>query len=562
MIGVGVGYRLPRKSKIKRLRSGGGTLANDDDATTTTTPIDDGPVPSSNSPLSVTSSLTSSSSSQPDDDTRQILSGALSLLLQKRQTPTPPSQKQTGAVVNYLSPRSLLATLFSPTSPRYRTLSLSSSSSSSSPPTPSQFLHLLQQLQHYSVDTSHPYFFNQLFGACDDVALAAEIIALSVNTSAYTFETAPVFTLLEREVVKEMCKLVFGNGSTGGDDDGRALTAADERDDDEKEDGRGEGLFTPGGSFSNLMAMNVARYAHRERRRQQQRQPHCADTADDERASPDSNNLTSNTRLAFKKLDDERASPTPLVALVTEESHYSFLKASRVLDVRLVTVPVVPRTGVIDVNALERVLSEEGDGVFFIGLTSGSTVRGSFDPVRNVINAARRFDRSRRRHGDVNDGNDKQRRKRRNHIWIHVDGAWGGSAIFSPLQRKTLLDGIDLADSFTFNPHKMLGCPQQTSLFLTRHTGVLSRCHSTKAPYLFSPLKNGASFDLGDDALTCGRRTDCVKLWAIMKYYGCGGLGQLVESKVNILGRFVEVLRRRRDFVLACPPWPFNVNFY
>mmetsp|Transcript_19291 Transcript_19291/g.41867 ORF Transcript_19291/g.41867 Transcript_19291/m.41867 type:complete len:182 (-) Transcript_19291:993-1538(-) len=64
---------------------------------------------------------------------------------------------------------------------------------------------------------------------------------------------------------------------------------------------------------------------------------------------------------------------------------------------------------------------------------------------------------------------------------------------------------------FTFNPHKMLGAPQQTTAFIVRHRNALRNANAHGAKYLFDPRKNGAEYDLGDLSYTCGRsmRSSC-----------------------------------------------------
>ena len=79
--------------------------------------------------------------------------------------------------------------------------------------------------------------------------MAADIVALSVNTSVYTYETAPVFTLLEREVMNQIGKLVFEHDGDVVNEDGQ-----------EEEKFEGEGLMIPGGSLANLTAMHAARH--------------------------------------------------------------------------------------------------------------------------------------------------------------------------------------------------------------------------------------------------------------------------------------------------------------
>lgn len=86
--------------------------------------------------------------------------------------------------------------------------------------------------------------------------------------------------------------------------------------------------------------------------------------------------------------------------------------------------------------------------------------------------------------------------------------------------------------------------------------------NSTGAKYLFDNRKHGAEYDLGDMSYTCGRRTDAVKAWAMWKYYGTHGLAKIVEDKVDILRRLVVRLKHHSNFMVACEPWAFNVNFY
>jgi hypothetical protein len=90
----------------------------------------------------------------------------------------------------------------------------------------------------------------------------------------------------------------------------------------------------------------------------------------------------------------------------------------------------------------------------------------------------------------------------------------------------------------------------------------LKATNSSGAKYLFDLRKSGAEYDLGDTSFTCGRRTDSIKLWALLKFHGPDGLGKQLEEKVDVLGYLVDKIRENKHFMLACDPWPFNVNFY
>lgn len=92
------------------------------------------------------------------------------------------------------------------------------------------------QVARYSVNTGHPYFVNQLFSSVDPYGLVGQWLTDALNPSVYTFEVAPVFTLMEEEVLREMRAIV---GWAGGE---------------------GDGIFCPGGSLSNGYAISCARY--------------------------------------------------------------------------------------------------------------------------------------------------------------------------------------------------------------------------------------------------------------------------------------------------------------
>ncbi|CAB1312487.1 unnamed protein product [Coregonus sp. 'balchen'] len=97
-----------------------------------------------------------------------------------------------------------------------------------------QLLQRVRDVAKYSVKTNHPRFFNQLFAGVDYHALTGRFLTEALNTSQYTYEVAPVFVLMEDEVLSKLRSLV-----------GWA---------------EGDGIFCPGGTMSNMYAMNLARY--------------------------------------------------------------------------------------------------------------------------------------------------------------------------------------------------------------------------------------------------------------------------------------------------------------
>ena len=87
-----------------------------------------------------------------------------------------------------------------------------------------------------SFPTGHPHFYNQLFTGVDEIGLLAQFITAATSTSMYTFEMAPVYSMMEAEVLHKMRELIGWEG------------------------GSGDGIFSPGGSFSNIYGLLLARY--------------------------------------------------------------------------------------------------------------------------------------------------------------------------------------------------------------------------------------------------------------------------------------------------------------
>lgn len=177
---------------------------------------------------------------------------------------------------------------------------------------------------------------------------------------------------------------------------------------------------------------------------------------------------------------------------------------------------------------------ERGETPFFINATAGTTVLGAFDPIRKISNIAKEYG-----------------------CWLHVDGSWGGTAIFSDKVReeKDWFDGTELVDSFTLNPHKLLGVPLQCSMLITPHKGHLlfAENNNLKADYLF----HGNPYDLGAGTIGCGRRPDAVKMFLAWKFYGKEGLGERVDKALESAARFTEIVASRANFKLVIEPSPF-----
>jgi len=100
---------------------------------------------------------------------------------------------------------------------------------------------------------------------------------------------------------------------------------------------------------------------------------------------------------------------------------------------------------------------QEGYTPFYVNAGAGTTVMGSYDPFNAIADVCQRHN-----------------------LWMHVDGSWGGSVVFSDKHRYKL-EGVHKADSVTINPHKMLGVPMTCSFLITGDTRRFSKATSLKA---------------------------------------------------------------------------------
>lgn len=171
----------------------------------------------------------------------------------------------------------------------------------------------------------------------------------------------------------------------------------------------------------------------------------------------------------------------------------------------------------------------EGWTPFYVNAGAGSTVLGSYDPFPAIAAIAKE-------HG----------------LWFHVDGSWGGSVIFSDNQRWRLA-GCELANSFTVNPHKMLGVPVTCSFLLTGDRRVFQRATSLKAGYLFheTDAADADAWDLAQMTMGCGRRADSLKMALSWVYHGKEGYQKRIDDAFEMAAYFAETVKKSRSFHLV-----------
>ncbi len=266
----------------------------------------------------------------------------------------------------------------------------------------------------------------------------------------------------------------------------------------------GEGIFCPGGSMSNLAAMIVAR---------NQACPGAQQDGFDGRS---------------------------MTAYASADAHYSFDKAAGMIGIGRANVRKIPTDarGAMMPEALRQAIRndlEHGAQPFMIIATAGTTVLGAFDPIDALASIAEEFG-----------------------LWLHVDGALGGSFLLSQKHRP-LLRGSERSDSFNWNPHKLMGVPLSCSALLVQRRGLLRRHFNERADYLFQADED--RFDFGTMSMQCGRRNDAFKIWAGWKRHGDAGYARRVDRLIELAQYAAQCIRSDPQFVLTAEPESVTVCF-
>jgi glutamate/tyrosine decarboxylase-like PLP-dependent enzyme len=133
---------------------------------------------------------------------------------------------------------------------------------------------------------------------------------------------------------------------------------------------------------------------------------------------------------------------------------------------------------------------------------------------------------------------------RENNCWYHVDAAYGGPLAFSEKHRGKL-QGIELADSVTFDPHKWMFVPFACGAVLVRDGGRVLRDSFDITPEYLNEDRGGADveFDFFRYGQMGTRRFSSLKLWMALKFMGRAGYAAVIERQINL----TEYLARRID---------------
>ncbi|GBD35344.1 L-2,4-diaminobutyrate decarboxylase [bacterium HR36] len=222
-------------------------------------------------------------------------------------------------------------------------------------------------------------------------------------------------------------------------------------------------------------------------------------------------------------------------AYASTEAHSSVEKAWRIAGLgsaALRRIPVDDRLA-LRPEALEAAIRTDRQAGWipcFVCATVGTTSTLAHDPLRPIGEIARRYG-----------------------LWLHVDAAMAGTAAIWP-EFRYLHDGLELADSYCFNPHKWMGVNLDCDCFFVADRQALIRALSVLPEYLRNPAsESGQVIDYRDWQIPLGRRFRALKLWFVLRSFGAEGLRTLVRRHVALARLFTDWLASDPRFELAAP---------
>ena len=220
----------------------------------------------------------------------------------------------------------------------------------------------------------------------------------------------------------------------------------------------------------------------------------------------------------------------PPVLVAHGEAHYCIARSAGILGLgtNQVIKAALDDHRRIDPDRLDETLSKlraEGTPVVAVVACACATPIGAFDPLEAIADVCEKHK-----------------------VWMHVDAAHGGAALFSEKHRH-LLKGLERADSLIWDAHKMLFVPALGAFVFYKNAEHRFQAFRQEAPYLFDPSVPGlADYDSGLKTIECTKRAAAFGLWGLWSLFGPQLFGDMVDVTFDLGQKLFEKLSEAPDF--------------
>jgi aromatic-L-amino-acid decarboxylase len=229
-----------------------------------------------------------------------------------------------------------------------------------------------------------------------------------------------------------------------------------------------------------------------------------------------------------------------LVAYASTHTHSSIEKAVKIAGIgrqNLRLIRVDDRFALRPDELARQIRQDRQDDLipFFVCATVGTTSSNAIDPLLEI--------------GEI---------CREEGLWFHVDSAMSGTAALCP-EYRYINEGIELADSYCFNPHKWMFTNFDCDCFYVANREILIKTLSVLPEYLRNKATDsGAVIDYRDWHIPLGRRFRSLKLWFVIRHYGVDGLRYHIRRHIEMAQNFAGWIEEDDRFELVAPA-PLNL---
>lgn len=219
------------------------------------------------------------------------------------------------------------------------------------------------------------------------------------------------------------------------------------------------------------------------------------------------------------------------VIVVQADAHYCIARAAGVLGIGTKNVVKVGldekrRMNANELDVILRDLKAKGHPIIAVVACACSTPIGAFDRLNDIADVCERHQ-----------------------IWFHVDAAHGGSALLSK-RHRSLVSGLERADSFVWDAHKMMFVPALCAFLFFKNKQHSYEAFRQNAPYLFDPSAPGlGEYDLGLRTFECTKRAAVYGLWGVWSLFGPRLFEDLVDVTFDLGKELYSRLMAASDFV-------------
>ena len=222
-----------------------------------------------------------------------------------------------------------------------------------------------------------------------------------------------------------------------------------------------------------------------------------------------------------------------LVVYASDQTHSSVEKGARIAGYSHVRIIPTDADFAMDAGALAaQIGADRADGLHpaFVAVSIGTTATTAVDPVRPIAAIARS-----------------------NGMWVHVDAAYAGTAMICPEFRHHQ-DGLELVDSYTFNPHKWMFTNFDCNLYYVADRRPLLEAMSILPPYLRNEATlSGKVIDYRDWHVPLGRRFRSLKLWFVLRHYGAEGIRHHIREHIALAQELAARIEADNRFEIVAP---------